>query len=51
MSPERFVKGLYKNLSQQEQEKEIEYLRATKNTNDKMKEATMSAWNNTSSQV
>jgi len=50
MSPERFVKGLYKNLSQQEQEKEIEYLRATKNTNDKMKEATMSAWQNTSSQ-
>lgn len=50
MSPERFVKGLYKNLSQQEQEKEIEYLRATKDTNDKMKEATMSAWQNTSSQ-
>lgn len=50
MSPERFVKGLYKNLSQQEQEKEIEYLRATKSTNDKMKEATMSAWNNSSSQ-
>ena len=50
MSPERFVKGLYKNLSQQEQEKEIEYLRATKNTNDKMKEATMTAWQNTSSQ-
>ena len=50
MSPERFVKGLYKNLSQQEQEKEIEYLRATKSANDKMKEATVSAWNNSSSQ-
>lgn len=45
MSPERFVKGLYKNLSLNEQQKEIAWLEATKEQSDRMKEATMNSWN------
>lgn len=46
MSPERFVKQTYgNNLSKEEQQKEIDYLTATKQQNDQMKMATMSSWN------
>lgn len=44
MSPERFVKNTYKNLSQAEQQKEIEFLEKTKQINDQIKEATMQSW-------
>lgn len=44
MSPERFVKDVYKNLSQAEQEKEIEFLKATKLAKDQMQQATMNSW-------
>lgn len=46
MSPERFVKSLYKNLSQAEQEKEIAWLEETKKQKDAMTNATMQSWNN-----
>ena len=44
MSPRRFVKDTYRNLSQAEQEEEIAYLQATKAMNDQMKQATMQSW-------
>ena len=44
MSPRRFVKDTYRNLSQAEQEEEISYLEATKALNDGLKEATMQSW-------
>ena len=44
MSPRRFVKDTYRNLSQAEQEEEIAYLQATKAMNDEMKQATMQSW-------
>ena len=44
MSPRRFVKDTYRNLSQAEQEEEIAYLQETKSMNDQMKQATMQSW-------
>ena len=44
MSPRRFVKDTYRNLSQAEQEEEIAYLQETKAINDQMKQATMQSW-------
>ena len=44
MSPRRFVKETYRNLSQAEQEQEIAYLEQTKVLNDDMKQATISSW-------
>ena len=44
MSPRRFVKDTYRNLSQAEQEEEIAYLQETKAMNDEMKQATMQSW-------
>ena len=44
MSPRRFVKDTYRNLSQAEQEEEIAYLQETKAMNDQMKQATMQSW-------
>lgn len=45
MSPRLFVKTNYKNLSIEEQEKEIEYLENTKALSDQMQQATMQSWN------
>lgn len=45
ISPELYVKQVYKNLSQKEQQKEIEYLQKTKEMADAMKSATMTSWN------
>lgn len=45
MSPELFVKQTYKNLSQAEQQKEIDYLTKTKKQNDAQKNAMMQSWN------
>lgn len=45
ISPERFVKSLYKNLSQAEQQKEIKWLEETKEKQDAMETATMQSWN------
>jgi len=44
MSPRLFVKQTYKNLSQVEQQQEIEYLEQTQQQNDAMKTATMTSW-------
>lgn len=44
MSPRRFVKDTYRNLSQAEQEEEIAYLQATKAMNDQMKQAITQSW-------
>ena len=45
MSPRRFVKETYRNLSQAEQEEEIAYLEQTKTMKDQMQEATINSWN------
>lgn len=44
MSPRRYVKETYRNLSQAEQESEIEFLENTKRLNDSMKNATIQSW-------
>lgn len=45
MSPEMFVKSTYGNtLSNEEQEREIEFLKATKLQNDAQKEAMVNSW-------
>lgn len=44
MSPRRFVKDTYRNLSQAEQEAEIEFLERTHTLNDQLKQATMQSW-------
>ena len=45
MSPRLFVKQTYKNLSQAEQEQEIEYLETTRKQNMAMQNATIQSWN------
>lgn len=45
MSPRMFVLKTYKNLSQPEQEEEIEYLKRTKQLNEDYQQATMQGWN------
>ncbi len=48
ISSTRFVKDVYKNLSAEEQDKEINYLEATRNQQVAMQDATMQSWNDTS---
>ena len=45
ISPELFVRMMYKNLSQSQQQDEIKYLKDTKSQNDEMKKATINSWN------
>lgn len=44
MSPRRFVKDTYRNLSLAEQEAEIEYLEQAKAQRDEMHQATINSW-------
>lgn len=44
MSPRRFVKDTYRNLSQAEQEEEIAFLQSTKEQNDQLRQATIQSW-------
>jgi hypothetical protein len=44
MSPERFVKDVYKNLSQEEQQKEIDFLTNTKEQNNQLTQANIQSW-------
>lgn len=44
ISPELFVRMMYKNLSQAQQEEEIKYLKETKMQNDAIKNATIQSW-------
>lgn len=46
MSPTMFVKGLYKSLSEAEQQKEIKWLEETKEKNDILQQATINSWGN-----
>ena len=44
ISPERFVKDVYKNLSQEEQQKEIDFLTNTKEQNNQLTQANIQSW-------
>jgi len=44
ISPELFVRNTYKNLSQEEQAKEIEYLKQAKQQRESLQDATIQSW-------